>query len=322
MDLNIWLSENNKQLNVFVENLEISAATWMKKGIHPGYTDHTIDHSKRVLEYLGKLVAPLMSSDNPLSEIEVCLLIAAAYTHDTGMQDQREMEVEEIRDKHHILSGAINREISRQIISQTLAIIPEPFPGIFDRVALIAEGHRKIDLTNSKFDSVNVSGEQIQIRFLAVLLRLADELDMDYRRAPLAMTQLQNYPPETLIHWFKSYYVSGIKIQDDQITIHYQFPYNKGETYFRIFDRIVGDKIRQVLGQLYSILYENGIRTQMNDPHMSEYEGILDLPTEVWELAVKEAHEMVKENRVYKKITEDIAFYESMSRELATSPRL
>lgn len=322
MDLNIWLSENNKQLNVFVENLEIQATAWMKQGIHLGYTDHTIEHSKRVVEYLGKLVKPLMSSAKPLSDLEVCLLIAAAYTHDTGMQDQRDRDLEEIRGDHNILSGAINREISRQIISQTLAIIPEPFPGIFDRVALIAEGHRKIDHSNSKYDSVNVSGELIHIRLLAALLRLADELDMDYRRAPLAMTQLQNYPPETLIHWYKSYYVSGIEIQDDQITIHYQFPYNKDENYFRIFDRIVGDKIREVLVQLHSILYENGIRIQMNDPHVSELQGILDLPTDIWDLAVKEAHEMAKENREYKKITEDITLYESMSPELATSPRL
>jgi len=318
MNLNIWLAEKNEVFSRFLQYVEMSVAPLLAQGIHPGFTDHTIGHSKRVIEYLGDLIEQ-GEINPPISAEEVCVLIAAAYTHDIGMQDRRKHKLEEIRERHHILSGDIDREVGRTTSNQDLHFGYVPFDGFWSMTAVVAEGHRKVDLWSPEYESVPASRQTIRLRLLAALIRLADELDVDQRRAPMLMTDLQNYPPETLIHWFKSHYVSGIEIKNMQINLCYMFPVGKGEEYSRIFDRIVGEKIRESLEELQPILRESGIGVQMGKPTFREWEDIRDLTSDVRELAIREAHKAAETNREYQRATDDMVYLEKMSPDLAKS---
>jgi len=312
VDLHIWLAEENSSYLDFLRIVEIWATPRLQQGIHSGYTDHTIQHSKRIVEYLGALNDSL-PSDNRLCAPEVCVLIAAAYVHDIGMQDQRTTGLDDIRSTHHTLSGDLMRELAEHSANSPLLSIPEPFPVIFEMIGQVAEGHRKIDLNDKSYDDVEIGGNKIRLRLLSALLRLADELDMDYRRAPMEMIDLQNYPPETLIHWFKSNYISSIQVSNNQITIHYQFPLNKEKDYLRIFDHLVGDKIKYALVELQQIFRDYGLYIQIAYPKYREWSGIGDLPEDVLALAISEATELAQSDRDYLRTKEDINFLSQYS---------
>lgn len=89
------------------------------------YTDHSIEHSLRILEYLSQVITDLMSSEEQLNKYELFVLISSVYLHDIGMQFDKfellndydlEYKVEDcgdesvklqfIRKKHHIISKA------------------------------------------------------------------------------------------------------------------------------------------------------------------------------------------------------------------------
>ena len=48
------------------------------------YTDHGIEHSKRIISYVEKLL--FANSGRTLTSVEVYLLLASIYLHDIGMQ--------------------------------------------------------------------------------------------------------------------------------------------------------------------------------------------------------------------------------------------
>ena len=50
------------------------------------YTDHTPEHSSRVLKYAEEILLPLKTTNNKLSQEEFFLLTLGAYLHDIAMQ--------------------------------------------------------------------------------------------------------------------------------------------------------------------------------------------------------------------------------------------
>lgn len=81
-------------------------------------------------------------------------------------------------------------------------------------IGLISEGHRKIDLNNGQNYERIIVSNRIRVRLLSALLRLADELDIDFTRFPNKLYEIlnKNMPSFSKLQWLKHYYTDGVII--------------------------------------------------------------------------------------------------------------
>jgi len=213
-----------------------------KKGefYHVYYTLHGMDHSNSVIEILGRLVDGLNPEDK-LNETEIFCLLSAAYLHDVGMlckypdddtkvaqkSEKRPYSVQDlIRDEHHIRSGRYIKEHRTDLKLDHIEV---------ECVRLIAEGHREIKLESKEYDDQVIGQTSVRVRLLAALLRLADELDITYGRAPETLYEIlkNDMPDYSRLQWLKHYYTAGVLIDTiteakgkkrTSIEIHCQYP--------------------------------------------------------------------------------------------------
>jgi molecular chaperone HtpG len=165
----------------------------------PTYTDHSIEHTQHVMN----LAAELLNSSEigELNDDEIFILCMACILHDVGMcvpEDKIESicKTEDIlnyrkshpdmpketyiRDVHHTLSA--------KFIMEEWRSFNIPSEKYAQAIALVAEGHRKVDL--SDFDIyvpqffVKGGRDFVCLPYLACIIRIADELDVSNMRTP------------------------------------------------------------------------------------------------------------------------------------------
>jgi exopolyphosphatase/pppGpp-phosphohydrolase len=189
---------------------------------HTYYTLHGIKHSNSVIDILDHLVIGLNPEDQ-LEETEIFCLLSSAYLHDVGMQckypdDEKRVESisllkkkpytlqDLIRDEHHFRSGRYIKENYKALGLDHIEA---------ECVRLISEGHRKVDLYSTDYDRQPIGLKKVRVRLLSSLLRLADELDVDYKRAPEALYEIlkKDMPDFSRLQWLKHYYTSGLIIE-------------------------------------------------------------------------------------------------------------
>lgn len=175
----------------------------------PHHNDHGLGHIQRVIEYLDKLASPVLESMSP---VEAFVLLAAAVFHDVGLMldrfENQKLTLSEIRDKHHMLS--------QQFIKDNHAFFGIDNSHVADFVADIAFCHRRrvniADVFRST-EPVSLLEGSIRPRRLSALLRLADALDCDSRRAPeIISDQLLKHYPDDLPHWQACQLISGVSV--------------------------------------------------------------------------------------------------------------
>jgi len=172
------------------------------------YTLHDINHSVRIMDYMGKLVPDL----DQLNAFELVLLAYSALLHDIGMAASEE-EIKQIK-KGNLKYGELDYQSflekfngdhdlaiqdyirrvhayrSSEYIRKNLKkqlIIPNMSNTTFeDQVALICQSHTE-DFIWIK-QNLNIKGEKGSFsynpQFCAIILRLADILDFDSQRTP------------------------------------------------------------------------------------------------------------------------------------------
>ncbi|QXE91272.1 HD domain-containing protein [Geomonas subterranea] len=149
--------DQSQERAVFVASLPYMVSA-KALALSKGMNDHGPLHAQRVHAIIGRLCALL-----PLSVYERDLVCAAALLHDIGMAKDRE--------NHHVVSA----ELVRALAEETKL----PFTTVeAEIVSTLCEWHRR------DYDADAVHSESgIRTGVLASLLRLADALDLDYRRA-------------------------------------------------------------------------------------------------------------------------------------------
>ena len=167
----------------------------------PYYTDHGVEHSKRVTKKLDMLIT---ESGISLTSYESFFLLVCCWCHDLGMflNRKRGETPEHTREIHHLRSAEAVEKLEDMFGLNTfeLSIVKE-----------ICTAHREIPL-NSLSTEKHIGDECIRLRLLAALLRIADECDVDYRRAPQAIFwQYRDLIPKiSLPHWKKHFPISSI----------------------------------------------------------------------------------------------------------------
>lgn len=180
------------------------------------FTDHSIDHKSQVLSnYEIFLTRPIIEALDPF---EIYFLICATYLHDIGMSllhnlgdiqsesmDSKETE-QYLRNHHHIRTEKYIRKFHTNL-------------GIkkFHQARIIGnicKGHRKEDLSNrqdfKKEDGYD--GRTINIAFLSLCLKIADELDITHSRTPKSLFEILDISDKTSKdEWIKHLSISSVQ---------------------------------------------------------------------------------------------------------------
>ncbi|WMC92321.1 HD domain-containing protein [Kineothrix sp. MB12-C1] len=130
-------SENKEQYISILRLIEKPVGDLLEftKTNFPNYTDHTIQHSYRILRYLSKILSRKMK-DN-LNATEIFSLILAAMLHDIGMSNSTEKDIEKLRNEH----GRFAEEPINKLLEQ-LKIVSN-IKRISNCVIYVCESHTK-----------------------------------------------------------------------------------------------------------------------------------------------------------------------------------
>ena len=155
-----------------LENIRAAAGRIWSRPLHLYYTDHTVDHSERVIAELNGLSAWMMAAARALSPTEIFVLLAAAYLHDIGMQNEKFAggDLAEIRAHHNEQTAEMIYAVFEDPENAFLIPLGQD-PGLVEAVALVAKGHRRVDLGGADYASLIHGGETLRLRLLAALLR-------------------------------------------------------------------------------------------------------------------------------------------------------
>lgn len=256
--------DKDRRLNAIRE----AASPFMKR-IPLYYTDHTIEgHSQRIITlYLASLldsIAFKVPKNKHLNEHEMFVLAASAYLHDIGMisyltTKESAYASKAVREQHQDLSyEIIIRSANQEPINGEqldLGLHTRGIKEYAEWIALVAKGHRKTNLRSPEYDERKRGGASIRLRELAALLRLADELDKDYRRVPNVQELNKPWvPSESKVHWYPCHYVESVNINEGLINFSFAFPLRRTE-YAEPIIYLVKEKAKDTAAEIQSILW-------------------------------------------------------------------
>ncbi|MFQ5821430.1 MAG: hypothetical protein ACE5I5_15710 [Candidatus Heimdallarchaeota archaeon] len=170
------LEDRDPQLYSQLMKIEKSAKSLLSytHGKFPYYTPHDFSHSLNVEENLNWLIPDPIKEQ--MNFHEIFFLLIAAWMHDWGLVGEPGEDPETIRENHHIRTERnFEEKYNKFGLSEHEGRI----------VGRICRGHRKEDLRLKDFeDYVLGSNVRIRRRFLAAILRIADECDITHNRTP------------------------------------------------------------------------------------------------------------------------------------------
>ena len=219
---------------------------------HRTFTDHKPEgHSERIIVKLDAITAELGEAGQQLSSEEAYILLASAYLHDIGMQagNPKYGTLDEIRDKHHLISQEmILGSVSDPVNFPSLGVGAE----FAEEIALVSAAHRKLYLSESRFDDVDKAGGVLRLRLLSALLRLADELDRDYKRVNMDLLKTMQVSQTSRLHWWRCHYISAVSVRNGIITATCEVP---DEDYSYLLKISVERELNQELAKVQEFLW-------------------------------------------------------------------
>ena len=268
-----------------LDNIRAAAERLWARPLHRYYTDHSVAHSERIAALLDGLTAGMMHTDKRLAPVEAFVLLAAATLHDIGMQDERFAggDLEETRAQHHQQPA----EMIYRVFEDPGSAFALPLgddPGLVEAIALVAKGHRQVDLGAPEYEPFPLGGETLRPRLLAALLRFADELDIDYRRVDLEQMKLLDLPLDSQLHWWKCHYVGGVTIVDEYIRVSYRFPRDRPD-YEGLLIPLIENEIRAKHTALEPIFRQHAVKVAIGQPQVRLMRLVQPMPPEVEALA-------------------------------------
>lgn len=180
------------------------------------YTLHDLSHSINVISFMGQLLVNL-SEINPA---EISFFVYSALLHDIGMVklDNEEISVEDVRENHGDRSAEF---ISNRIILNSNGI---PFDfGEWDDVymeylPLICASHMQEFSSIEKLpQSYMLDGMEVDLSLCAILLRLADAMDLKRNRAPYQLIQFLVDRSISPNHWKKHMSITNCQVGENGI---------------------------------------------------------------------------------------------------------
>jgi len=248
------------------------------------YTDHTVEHSRRVISLIDELTARLRGN-NRLNDNEAYVLLSAALLHDVGMQCEifydkcfsdelfspKELalarEDESVREtmlrEHHHRIGAewIRRELGTGCLGTDY----------IEDVAEVVKAHTKQNVR--ALTDHEEEGLPMRLRLLAALLRMADELDLDRRRVNLRELTWALIPDASKAYWWKCHYVESVGVDRlGRIKVTFRFSNEDPEQVQQIVPNLLVDELRRKMDedQTRRVLWDYGLQLDLDQPEILE----------------------------------------------------
>ncbi|MCK4392980.1 tetratricopeptide repeat protein [Candidatus Bipolaricaulota bacterium] len=182
----------------------------------PYYTDHGMEHSKRILAILDRLTERLN-----IQIFEAFPLLCSVWLHDIGMFVGREPgePYETTRKLHHLRTVEYVKQESE---ADRLPLDQWQLPNVLD----ICRAHR----SRVNFDDEPIIPEGrpfedgtgiVRVRLLASLLRFADVCDVRHTRAPQTVFEIHEefIPRVSREHWKKHFRVGQVRFNWDRTCV-------------------------------------------------------------------------------------------------------
>lgn len=147
-----------------------------------------------------------------------------------------------------------------------------------DDIATVAKYHRKLDIHSLQDDVIG--DKTIRLKLLSALIRLADCLDIDYRRVHIDRLKILDIPVESKFFWFSYYYVKGMRITNRAIELFFCFPdeYINDQSFTSVISKYILNEINKHIEQVYSILDNYKIRLRRDVESNVQYSTTLSVP--------------------------------------------
>ena len=180
------------------------------------YTLHDLCHSINVISFMGQLLANL-SEINPA---EISFFIYSALFHDIGMVKLKNetISVEDVRENH----GDRSAEFIRNKIILNSNDVPLGF-GEWEAVymeylPLICASHmQEFSCVEKLPRSYMLDGMEVDISLCAILLRLADAMDLNRNRAPYQLVRFLEDRSVSPTHWQKHMSITNCQVDENGI---------------------------------------------------------------------------------------------------------
>lgn len=296
-------AESARALLVSLRN---AVAPILDNNILPHFTDHSVLHSDGVTQLIDSLIDPLQKTEHRLNERELIVLYSACYLHDIGLQyenagqtktiddlnlpthwhDQPESERRNIlRQLHHRISAEMVHASIRAeapIIGIQLTDKYEP-----SKIACLCEAHNlyfEVEQDFARYTVLTEDGPDIRMKLLAGLLRVADILEESRRRATLPKARTLMLDITARIHWWRHYYTEDVVFNgvDRTITIWFDFPPNKFDSYSRIVPELQRPWIEAELNRHAAVFNKYGVTwTLKAELRSKQYSDTVAMPDDV-----------------------------------------
>lgn len=174
----------------------------------PGGNDHGPKHIERVLQYLDKILAPKPLKH--LSEYELFLAMMGVLYHDIGMLRGR--------DGHAEMSAKLLAEDQADYVFSDI-----------DKVFLkeVVRSHSSSKRIEDCQSDQHVQGYDVRPQTIAALVRIADELDEDIRRADRHLQAKLELPAESTFYWRFNQCVRGVKVDRESRDVVFNLAFDR-----------------------------------------------------------------------------------------------
>ena len=161
-----------------ISKVREEASSWLE-----GNDKNGVEHSRRLEDYLNRLIPDEFKKK--LKPAEVFILLYAVYLHDIGYRNEHgkiEPSDHPLRSKKYIL-----KDPRKYLFDRFPSMKKGESPLAVQAVAEVCYGHAPesicpLDSIRDKFADQYLCSETLNLRLLAALLRLADEMDQPYMR--------------------------------------------------------------------------------------------------------------------------------------------
>ncbi len=245
----------------------------------PWFTKHDVSHSQEIVHLLGQILSPLEETPQKLNEHELFILLASAYLHDIGMQNLKVVDIsidkltseeyEQIRKMHaeesfNIILKRLNKTMERDDFH--LPIIKDDYISI---IARVSKGHAT-DFFEESIDYFQQNpaeplNRSVRADLLTALLMIADELDLQSKRAEFSETAKSNLSDYSAVHWYKHHYVASVEVDKGTVHLTLQFPADASE-YDVLIKELIETKLKEQIEKVNPMLNEStGGLLHLND---------------------------------------------------------
>lgn len=205
------------------------------KRYFPEYNDHSGLHSMSVIDLCNQLIGK--EQILRLNQDELYILLMSCHLHDVGMGITSK-EYDEFREKidfrdyfENHPNASLDRiirdfhqEFSALFIEKHAGFLELPSEAHLHAVMQVVRGHRKTDLFDrNEFppDFALPNGRSVCLPYLAALIRLADEIDVDALRSSVLLFDVDSFESEEeVMYYYRTRACERMEITRDTIIMH------------------------------------------------------------------------------------------------------